>query len=410
MKVVILAAGEGKRMHPLTYTRPKVMLPVANKPILAHLIDSCRQAGLSDFVVVAGYRAAVIQDYFSDKALPAGATIEYVSQEKQSGTGNAVYQVRDRVKGPFLVLNGDILLHPNDIGAVTSRNEMQMGLYELETVKHLGVVELKDNRVRQIHEKVDNPPSHLVNAGVYLLNEAIFDALEKIPQSPRGEYELTAALQLLIDNGHAISGHRLAYWEDISYPWQLLEINERLLKGMKEERAGVIEDGVHIKGDLSVGEGTVVKSGAYIEGPVMIGRDSRIGPNCYIRGSTAVGNDCHIGAAVEVKSSIIMDHTDVPHLNYVGDSVIGQGCNLGAGTKIANLRLDKGNISVRGIDTGRRKLGAIIGDNVQTGINCSINLGCMIGNDCAIGPGTLASGVIPPNSALLPHKTRPGKG
>ena len=153
-----------------------------------------------------------------------------------------------------------------------------------------------------------------------------------------------------------------------------------------------------MKGLVSIGENTVVRSGSYIVGPTIIGRNCDIGPNCYIRASTSIGDDCHIGTAVEVKNSIIMKGTKIPHHNYVGDSVIGEECNLGAGTKIANLKIDKGNIVVTGIDTKRRKLGAIIGDRVQTGINTSINVGCIIGNDVRIGPGALAHGVISPHS------------
>jgi bifunctional UDP-N-acetylglucosamine pyrophosphorylase/glucosamine-1-phosphate N-acetyltransferase len=145
----------------------------------------------------------------------------------------------------------------------------------------------------------------------------------------------------------------------------------------------------------------VVRSGAYIVGPVIIGESCEIGPNCYIRPFTAIGDDCHIGAAVEVKNSIIMKGSKLPHHNYLGDSVIGEQCNLGAGTKIANLRLDKKNIQVAGIDTGRRKLGAIIGDRVETGINASINVGCIIGNNTFIGPGAVASGVVVSGSKIF---------
>jgi NDP-sugar pyrophosphorylase family protein len=158
---------------------------------------------------------------------------------------------------------------------------------------------------------------------------------------------------------------------------------------------------VVLKGAVAIGKNTVIKSSAYIVGPVIIGEDCEIGPNCYIRPTTAIGDGCHIGAAVEIKNSVIMKGTKIPHLNYVGDSVIGEGCNLGAGTKIANLRLDKQNIQVGGIDTKRRKLGAVIGDNVETGINTSINVGSMIGNNTFIGPGVVVSGVIVPDSKLF---------
>jgi len=134
---------------------------------------------------------------------------------------------------------------------------------------------------------------------------------------------------------------------------------------------------------------------------VIIGQNCDIGPNCYIRPSTAIGDSCHIGNAVEVKNSIIMKGTKFPHYNYVGDSVIGEDCNFGAGTKIANLRLDKQEIWVADINTGRRKLGAIIGDGVETGINACINIGSMIGSNTLIGPGAVASGVILPDSRVF---------
>ena len=165
--------------------------------------------------------------------------------------------------------------------------------------------------------------------------------------------------------------------------------------------AGVGGLWIIIKGAVSIGEGTVVRSGAYIVGPVVIGRGCDIGPNCCIRPSTSIGDNCHIGSAVEVKNSIVMNGTKIPHLNYVGDSVIGEGCNLGAGTIIANLRLDKKNITVGTVDTRMRKLGAIIGDRVETGINATINIGTVIGNNTFIGPGAFVKGVIAPDSKLF---------
>ena len=145
-------------------------------------------------------------------------------------------------------------------------------------------------------------------------------------------------------------------------------------------------------------------NGSYIEGPVAIGENCKIGPNCYIRPYTSIENSCHIGNACEVKHSIIMNNSNAPHQNYIGDSVIGDYCNLGAGTKIANLRLDKKNIIAilngKTIDTKRKKLGAIVGDNVQTGINAMINVGTLIGCNVFIGPGSLVRGDIQPNASL----------
>jgi NDP-sugar pyrophosphorylase family protein len=154
-----------------------------------------------------------------------------------------------------------------------------------------------------------------------------------------------------------------------------------------------------------VGKGTIVKSGTYIEGNVIVGDNSIIGPRAYIRGSTCIGSNCHIGASVELKNSIVMDETNVPHHNYVGDSILGRRCNLGAGTKVANLRLDGRTITSyvkrQPVNTGRRKLGVIMGDDVKTGINASINVGTVIGEGSMIGLGATATGWIEPRSLIF---------
>jgi len=229
----------------------------------------------------------------------------------------------------------------------------------------------------------------------------VFEAASRTEKSPRGEYEITDTCKILMTTKSGLHYHMLQSWLDLSYPWDLLTANENMLADLKAENLGEVEANVTLKGAVVIGRNTVVRSGAYIEGPVIIGEDCRIGPNCYIRPFTTIGNGCHIGAAVEVKNSIIMNGTDFPHLNYVGDSVIGAGCNFGAGTKIANLRLDKQNVKVAGLDTGRRKLGAIVGDRVETGINTSINVGTMIGNNTFIGPGVVVKGIIVPGSRLF---------
>jgi bifunctional UDP-N-acetylglucosamine pyrophosphorylase/glucosamine-1-phosphate N-acetyltransferase len=205
----------------------------------------------------------------------------------------------------------------------------------------------------------------------------------------------------MIDRGINVYYRKINKWLDISYPWDLLPANELMLASIESHSNGTIEENVVIKGAVSIGEGSIVRSGSYIVGPVIIGRDCDIGPNCYIRPSTSIGYGCHIGNAVEIKNSIIMKGSKISHHNYVGDSIIGEGCNLGAGTKIANLRLDKEEIYIAGKGTKRRKLGAIIGDKVETGINSCINIGCMIGNNSRIGPGALCSGVIAPDSIVL---------
>jgi len=387
-------------MRPLTYTRPKVMLPLANKPILEHLLIEANKAGIREFIFVVGYRDEQVRDYFGngDKW---GVSIDYTTQRKQLGTADAIRTVEGLIDGNFLVMNGDIVVNQKDIKSLTSKRNNTLSVLEVEDTRDLGVVEVKGDKIVHIYEKTERPPSHIANVGLYLFTPDIFDAVSRTSKSPRGEYEITDALQLMMEQGHHISYQKVSYWLDLSYPWDLLTANESLLAEIEPQNLGGIEKNVVVKGGVSIGKNTVVRSGSYIVGPVIIGQDCDIGPNCYIRPSTSISDNCHIGSAVEVKNSIIMKGSKIPHHSYVGDSIIGEGCNLGAGTKIANLRLDKKDITAGGVDTKRRKLGAIIGDKVETGINASINVGSIIGNNTHIGPGAMVSGVILPDSMIF---------
>lgn len=400
LKTVILAAGEGSRMRPLTYTRPKVMLPIANKPILEYLLIEAKEAGVTDFIFVVGYHDEQVRNYFGD-GNKWSVDIRYSYQSKQSGTADALRMVEGMIDGNFLMMNGDIILKSDDIKGLIEKNNNAIGVIEVKDPKGLGMIEIKNGNVVKIYEKIEKPPTNLANAGLYLFTPLIFEAISRTSKSPRGEYEITDSLQIIIDQGQTVSGYEISYWLDLSYPWHLLSAGESILPDVKVENHGKVESNTVINGPVSIGARTIIRSGSYIVGPAVIGEDCEIGPNCFIRPFTSIGNGCHVGAAVEIKNSIIMNRTKVPHLNYVGDSVIGEDCNLGAGTKIANLRFDGANINVSGIDTGRRKLGAIIGDRVKTGINASINTGSMIGNDVFIGPGAVVTGIVSPESRVF---------
>ncbi len=398
MKTVIIAAGEGVRMRPLTYTRSKVMLPLANKPIMEHLLVGAEKAGLKDFVFVVGYFEKKIREYFGD-GQRWGVKIEYVTQKKQLGTAHALKMTKDFLTERFLLLNGDGPISAEDIQKVIRHQRPCMALQAVSNAQDLGVAEVTDGKVKHLHEKLDKPPSNLANAGLYLLNTSVFPFIEKLEPSTRGEYEITSALQAFIDQGNDMACEEITSWQNLSYPWDLLKVNRMLLDRLSEEVQGKMEQ-VHVSGVLRLGKNSFIKSGVYIEGPVVIGENCTIGPNCYLRPGTVIGNNCHVGSFAEVKNSIIMDNTRIPHLNYIGDSVIGEGCNFGAGTKIANLRLDEKEIIVKDVPTGSRKLGAIIGDNVKTGINASINPASFIGNDAFVGPGALVSGEVLPFSRI----------
>lgn len=392
MKAVILAAGQGTRMGPLTYNRPKVMLPVANKPILEHIICSARDAGIHEFVIVVGYYSETIKEYFGDGAR-FGVNIQYALQEKQRGTADAVRAAEAYIDERFIVFNGDIIVSQEYIKQLIGHGyEIVLTAREVENPSQFGVFEVRGDKVLRIIEKPKKPISNLANAGLYIFPLSIFDAIRNTPLSVRNEYEITQSLQMLINSGADAGFVTLSEkWLDIGHPWDLLEANEYFLGGRELELKGEIEPFATLKGAVSVGEGTIIRNGSYIVGPVVIGKNCDIGPNCYIRPSTSIGNNVRIGNAVEIKNSIIMKGTHIGHLSYVGDSIIGERCNFGAGTKVANLRHDGRTIRVRlkgeMLDSGRRKLGTIMGDDVHTGINSMINAGVVVENGAMIAPG-----------------------
>lgn len=210
---------------------------------------------------------------------------------------------------------------------------------------------------------------------------------------------------LEITGDFRVANRRLADWletddevlremiRECRFPWDLLAIQERVMTGLEEKISGDVHPAAVIEGSLQLGKGSRILPGVFIEGNVVIGEDCKIGPNCYVRGSTAIGDRCHIGQSVEIKNSIILSATNVGHLSYIGDSILGENVNFGAGTIVSNLRHDGRNhlSAVNGIqtDTGRRKFGAVVGDGVHTGIGTLFYLGRKIGPGLFTLPGDI---------------------
>lgn len=413
MKAVIITAGEGTRMRPLTLNRPKTMLMVGGKPILQHNVEALQEAGISEITMVVGYKKNVIIDYFGDGSL-FGVKINYVEQNERLGTAHAIGKTRELMDEDFVVLNGDILVDPqlivDLIEKYNSKNYAKavLVLTEVEDPTLYGVVELENDEIKQIIEKpsLKDAPSNLINAGIYLFDTDIFDAIDKTEKSERNEYEITDSINHHMNNGLVVLGLKSQKkWIDIGRPWELLEVNEELLKNLKGKIEGRIEKGVTIEGNVVIGKGSIVRSGSYIQGPVFIGNGCDIGPNCYLRKYSSIGNNVRVGNAVEIKNSIIMDNTNVNHLSYVGDSVIGENCNIAAGTNIANLRFDdepvKINVKGEKINSFRRKMGVIFADGVKTGINTSFNPGVKVGENSAISAGAIIHKDIPSKMLVL---------
>jgi UDP-N-acetylglucosamine diphosphorylase/glucosamine-1-phosphate N-acetyltransferase len=421
MKGVILAAGEGVRLQPLSLTRPKVMLPVAGKPFLQCIVECFSAAGITDVCIVVGYMQDKIRSYFREGS-QFGTRISYIEQSKPSGTADAIALVEDFIEnGDFLLSNGDVMVRRDEYRKLLSRHtaedsDVTIAAHPVDDPSQFGIVEStgRDQVTRIVEKPVPGQTtSNLANCGIYVFSNKIFEAIRKTQKSNRGEYEITESIQHLIDRkAGPVTAHKIGdWWTHIGKPWDLLEANEVLMKDNKSEYRveGEVEGSVTIKPPVKLGKKSILRAGTYIEGPVIIGAECDIGPNTYIRPFTSIGNKCRVGNACEVKNSIIMDRTHVPHLSYVGDSIIGENVNFGAGTITANLRLDEKPIfvTVKGerVNSGRRKLGAVVGDNVRTGIGVTIMPGVTIGPDSAIGANIIVDVDVPRNTFVGEKRT-----
>lgn len=389
IQAIIMVAGKSTRCQPLTLTRPKPLLKVANRTILEHNLSALE--GLVDEVIlIVGYRADMIKEKIGPKF--GKLKIRYIEQKEQLGTAHAALQAERSVKDRFILMNGDDIFLKEDIQNCLDAKYSMLAA-EVPDPKNFGVIEQKKGFLAGIAEKPENPKTNLINPGFYVLSRAIFPIIKKLPKSPRGEYEITDALSAF-SKTNPIKIIKAKRWLPNSHSWDLLASNETILSALRQsDIKGKLEDNVRINGIAVIGEGTTLKSGTYIEGNVIIGKNCTLGPNCYIRGSTSIGDSCKVGQAVEIKNSIIMDNSKVPHLSYVGDTIIGENVNLGAGTIIANLRHEHDNVKsmINGVlvDTGRHKFGAIIGDNVHTGIHTSIYPGRKIWPGKMTRPGEI---------------------
>lgn len=374
MKAVIMAAGKSTRTYPMTLTRPKALLTIGNKTILEHQLDALD--GIVDGVVlVVNYLREQIEERFGDAY--NGLPLEYVEQAEQLGTGHAVLQCAWVVDQPFIAMNGDDLYDPRDLAKLADATQAAL-VKRVPDPRLYGIYEVTDgNRAVRLVEKPDDVFSDLANVGAYKFTPDVFDVLARTEKSPRGEIEVTCAVHTLSETGDFRVVEMEGYWLAIGYPWHLLDANDYMLTHQLEpEILGDVSPGAHLNGRVHVGRGTTIRSGVVIDGPVSIGENASLGPNCWIRSGTSIGNGCRVGQGCEIKNSILMDNSAVPHLSYVGDSVIGVGTNLGAGTITANVRHDgatvKSMVKDDLIDTGRTKLGAIVGDDVHTGVHTAI--------------------------------------
>lgn len=390
MDVVILAAGNGTRMRPLTDAVPKPLLSVGDRPLVAHVADAAVVAGATSLVIVVGPETDRIRSTLGDHY--RGVPIRYATQETPDGTATAVRTALSLVDGPFAVLNGDNLYDAASVRTLVESGP-SLGVHRVENPSSYGVVETADGRVVSIVEKPADPTSNLANAGAYVF-PAPSDDWFGVRKSDRGEYELTDVVARVIEHVD-VTPVEMDRWMDIGRPWELLEANESVIESYRGRVEGDVHETAVVSTDAVVEAGATIRPGTVIEGSVLVCSGATVGPNASVRGTTLVGEGVSIGHAAEVKNSVLLPGATIPHLSYVGDSVVGHDVNLGAGTMVANLRHDDEPVSLtvsgERRSTGRRKFGAVIGPGVKTGINTSILPGVTLAAGTTTFPGEVVS-------------------
>ena len=402
MKAVILGAGEGLRCRPLTLTRSKVMLPVANKPILEHIIDALTKCGINDIIMVVGYKKERIMDYFRD-GVDFGANITYVEQKGQLGTAHAIKQVSTYVDDEFIVLNGDNIIEADTISDILTGRSGDATILTVvrEHTEGYGVVVPKKRRVMKIIEKTREDLSHNVNTGIYIFNPDIFDYIEATSISETGEYAITDTIQHMIDDGKNISMvNSESMWLDAVHSWDLLKANAYILERFEQPvNDCIIEDEVVIRGKVSIGLDTVIHPGSFVLGPVVIGKNCEIGPNAVVLPSTTIGNYSTIEPSALIKNSIIMHDVRVGAFSYISNSILGAHNNIGS--HFITETKENFFIEMKGVLHKAAKLGTVIGDGNNIKHRVLTEPGKMISIGCSIASGVNVSRDIPRDSKVF---------
>jgi glucose-1-phosphate thymidylyltransferase len=347
MKALILAGGKGSRLRPITYSTAKQLVPVANKPVIEYGVEAIREAGIDDFGFIVGDSHLEIESAMGDGSR-WGAKFTYIPQDAPLGLAHAVKTARPYLQNDrFIMYLGDNLIKT---GVADLVNEFQNDefdasilLTQVPNPEEFGVAELDGDRVISLEEKPKAPKSDFALVGVYLFGPSIFDAIDTLKPSFRGEYEITDAIQTLIDWGKDVRSHIVTgWWKDTGTVQAMLEANRLILETMTHSVLGSVDDS-EIGESVSIGQGARVLSSC-IRGPAVIGPNcviehAYLGPFTSIAGGTVLKNS-------EIEYSIVMNDCTIQDAGRITGSLIGRGVTVGrAARKPASLGLVLGDNS-----------------------------------------------------------------
>lgn len=404
MQVVILCAGKSSRLYPLNNSH-KSLISIAGEPIISHTLRSIKKSGITDVILVTG-PDNLFRTILGD-GKKYGLKIKYAVQNKPTGMGDALICAAPFINSDFFLINAHRVEFnelKEDIDTKRNSNNKAILLAseaEEKLISSYGSLKVRGDRVLGLVEKPkNNAPSNLKVIGIYFLNQEFIKVLRSVkPQ----EYSLETALDEFAKADQVrfvISRHEAV---TLKYPWDLIELKNYLFKKLRRhisKKTDISKD-AKIIGPVFIEDGAVIFDNAVIKGPCYIGRNSFVGDNCLIRNGSSIEQKVKIGAFMEIKNSLILEGSS-SHSGFIGDSIIGRNCKIGALFGTANVRLDRGYIKSMvkeaDVETNLKALGAIIGDNTVLGSRVTIMPGVIIGNNVNIGPSTTVMKNIPSNS------------
>jgi NDP-sugar pyrophosphorylase family protein len=425
MKVVLLCGGVGKRMVPIM--KDKALLKFCGKPLILHQLETARKAGLNEFVIIANKGNSA--DLKAAVARLKGINIDFTLQPKPLGMADALLHASTLLSDElFIVVNSDDIFETPAYIELLSQYQKNNGYFGYLTGYQVTdyfpggyLVINENNEVQHIVEKPakGEEPSNLVNIVAHLhpQPQKLLNYLAETSSTTDDAYE--KALNRMITDGHKMKA--IIYrgeWQAVKYPWHILEAMNYFLNRLTRQISPLaqISEKAVIDGNVIVEDNVRVLEGSVIRGPSYIGQNSIVGNGALVRNS-AVGSNCVIGYGTEIKHSYIGDRCWF-HSNYIGDSVIEDDCSFGAGAVTANFRLDEDNIVIKvandTVDTGRDKLGALVGRGCRIGVNASLMPGVRVGAGSLVGPNVclsrdLSAGKIALTESrhrVLPARTR----
>src|SRR3989338_7810742 len=336
MKGIILHGGHGTRLRPLTHTGPKQLLPIANKPMSQYALDDLKKAGITDIGIIIGdvYPEKVKEYYGTGEKF--GVKITYIYQDSPKGISHAIRLCKDFINNDkFIVYLGDNVLRKNLIDYTkkfqTSNSDAMILLCEVDDPQRFGIAELDlDNpgKIKKIIEKPKNPQSNLAVIGIYFLSPKIFDIIDKLKPSWRGELEITDALDMLMNQGNKIEYDTVTgWWKDTGTPEDIIHANKLVLDSIGTENQFLIDDDAQIKDHIVIGKNSSISRDSFVTGPIIIGKNCKIGPAVRLGPYVSVGDNC-ILKNCNIENSIIMDDCKISAKTDLSDSIIAHASEI----------------------------------------------------------------------------------